>query len=87
MSTRTARSSTRVRHGTCGGGPFVLRGSPAWADASTLPLIVCPVAVSRIEGKSESYQLDLVLDVHTDVYPMDVRNKFALVRVFLPPHY
>jgi RNA polymerase Rpb8 len=33
-------------------------------------------AVSRIKAKGDLYEMDLLLDVNTDLYPMDVR-KFA----------
>eukprot|EP00741_Cyanophora_paradoxa_P003820 tig00000718_g3714.t1 len=34
--------------------------------------------VSRLECRSENYELDLVLDINTDVYPMEAGNKFSL---------
>lgn len=35
--------------------------------------------VSRIFGDSESYKMDLILDVATNVYPMKLSDKFRLV--------
>lgn len=32
-----------------------------------------PRAVSRIKAKGDLYEMDLLLDVNTDLYPMDVR--------------
>eukprot|EP00818_Percolomonas_sp_WS_P008075 CAMPEP_0117442966 /NCGR_PEP_ID=MMETSP0759-20121206/4439_1 /TAXON_ID=63605 /ORGANISM="Percolomonas cosmopolitus, Strain WS" /LENGTH=155 /DNA_ID=CAMNT_0005234901 /DNA_START=48 /DNA_END=515 /DNA_ORIENTATION=+ len=34
--------------------------------------------VSRIECKSENYEMDLVLDVNTDIYPIEVSDKLTL---------
>ena len=31
-------------------------------------------AVSRIKAKGDLYEMDLLLDVNTDLYPMDVRT-------------
>ena len=35
--------------------------------------------VSRIHGDSESYKMDLILDIATNIYPMKVSDKFRLV--------
>ena len=35
--------------------------------------------VSRIVAKSENYEMDLTLDIHSEMYPMEVHEKFALV--------
>lgn len=34
------------------------------------------LAVSRIKARSEVYEMDLLLDVNVDVYPLDVRHLF-----------
>lgn len=34
--------------------------------------------VSRIKAKGDLYEMDLLLDVNTDLYPMDVGEKFSL---------
>lgn len=39
--------------------------------------LLCPSAVSRIKAKSEVYEMDLLLDVNVDIYPLDVRQHCA----------
>mmetsp|Transcript_11299 Transcript_11299/g.15641 ORF Transcript_11299/g.15641 Transcript_11299/m.15641 type:complete len:144 (+) Transcript_11299:98-529(+) len=34
--------------------------------------------VSRISGISENYEMELILDVNTDIYPLDLGQKFSL---------
>mmetsp|Transcript_20320 Transcript_20320/g.61229 ORF Transcript_20320/g.61229 Transcript_20320/m.61229 type:complete len:157 (-) Transcript_20320:1919-2389(-) len=34
--------------------------------------------VSRIKAKSEVYEMDLLLDVNVDIYPLDTGEKFSL---------
>lgn len=35
-------------------------------------------AVSRIKGKGDLYEMDVLLDVNTDLYPMEVSTNFAV---------
>ncbi|ORX58555.1 RNA polymerase [Piromyces finnis] len=35
--------------------------------------------VSRIQGRSENYEMDLTLDVNTEIYPIEIGDKFALM--------
>jgi len=35
-------------------------------------------AVSRIKGKGDLYEMDVLLDVNTDLYPMEVSTSFAV---------
>jgi len=35
--------------------------------------------VSRIYCRSESYEMDLVLDINSEIYPLDFNTKFTLV--------
>eukprot|EP01102_Stenamoeba_stenopodia_P002855 TRINITY_DN12734_c0_g1_i1.p1 TRINITY_DN12734_c0_g1~~TRINITY_DN12734_c0_g1_i1.p1 ORF type:complete len:144 (-),score=34.75 TRINITY_DN12734_c0_g1_i1:64-495(-) len=35
--------------------------------------------VSRVEGSGENYEMELVLDVNTDIYPIEIGQKFTLV--------
>ena len=35
--------------------------------------IVLPVAVSRIRAHSDMYEMDLLLDINSDLYPVEVR--------------
>lgn len=34
--------------------------------------------VSRIECKSENYEMDMILDVNTDIYPIEVNDKLII---------
>ncbi|KAJ2783768.1 DNA-directed RNA polymerases I, II, and III subunit RPABC3 [Coemansia javaensis] len=34
--------------------------------------------VSRIDGRSQTYDMDLILDINTELYPVDVGDKFKL---------
>ena len=41
--------------------------------------------VSRLHCESESFKMDLILDINSWIYPMDLADKFRLVREsFLP---
>jgi len=35
--------------------------------------------VSRLHCESESFKMDLILDVNTQIYPVDLSNKFRMV--------
>ena len=35
--------------------------------------------VSRVFGKSENFQMDLTLDVNTQIYPLDKADRFTMV--------
>eukprot|EP01098_Paradermamoeba_levis_P014296 TRINITY_DN6773_c0_g1_i1.p1 TRINITY_DN6773_c0_g1~~TRINITY_DN6773_c0_g1_i1.p1 ORF type:complete len:163 (+),score=40.46 TRINITY_DN6773_c0_g1_i1:44-490(+) len=35
--------------------------------------------VSRLICKSENYEMDLTLDLNTEIYPVDINHKFTLV--------
>ncbi|ORY81094.1 RNA polymerase, partial [Neocallimastix californiae] len=35
--------------------------------------------VSRIQGRSENYEMDLTLDVNTEIYPIEIGEKYALM--------
>ncbi|KAJ1677386.1 DNA-directed RNA polymerases I, II, and III subunit RPABC3 [Spiromyces aspiralis] len=35
--------------------------------------------VSRISARSENYDMDLILDINTDLYPLNAEDKFSLV--------
>lgn len=35
--------------------------------------------VSRLHCESESYKMDMILDVNTQLYPVDLNDKFSLV--------
>eukprot|EP00794_Sanderia_malayensis_P010983 gene10983-12146_t len=35
--------------------------------------------VSRLHCESESYKMDMILDVNTQVYPVDLNDKFSVV--------
>ncbi|RUS22311.1 RNA polymerase Rpb8-domain-containing protein, partial [Endogone sp. FLAS-F59071] len=35
--------------------------------------------VSRLEARSENYEMDLVLDFNNEIYPLDINDKFSLV--------
>eukprot|EP00833_Pecoramyces_ruminatium_P017296 jgi/Orpsp1_1/1191328/evm.model.d7180000084991.1 len=35
--------------------------------------------VSRIQGRSENYEMDLTLDVNTEIYPIEIGDKYALM--------
>lgn len=35
--------------------------------------------VSRVQGRSENYEMDLTLDVNTEIYPMEIGEKYALM--------
>eukprot|EP01117_Protostelium_nocturnum_P017077 TRINITY_DN6886_c0_g1_i1.p1 TRINITY_DN6886_c0_g1~~TRINITY_DN6886_c0_g1_i1.p1 ORF type:complete len:146 (+),score=47.24 TRINITY_DN6886_c0_g1_i1:72-509(+) len=35
--------------------------------------------VSRVTGTSENYEMELVLDINVDIYPVEVSTKFSLV--------
>ena len=36
--------------------------------------------VSRLHCESESFKMDLILDINSWIYPMDLADKFRLVR-------
>jgi hypothetical protein len=38
----------------------------------------CVCVVSRIKARSDLFEMDLVLDVNVDVYPLEVGDKFSL---------
>eukprot|EP00033_Pygsuia_biforma_P001071 GCRY01001218.1.p1 GENE.GCRY01001218.1~~GCRY01001218.1.p1 ORF type:complete len:145 (-),score=9.71 GCRY01001218.1:328-762(-) len=33
--------------------------------------------VSRVIGRTENYEMDLILDINTDIYPVDIADKFS----------
>ena len=35
--------------------------------------------VSRLHCESESYKMDMILDINTQVYPVDLNDKFSVV--------
>jgi len=35
--------------------------------------------VSRIQGRGENYEMDLTLDVNTEIYPIEIGDKYALM--------
>lgn len=43
------------------------------------PRLFC--AVSRIVARSENYEMDIVLDVNSELYPLEVNQKVLLVLV------
>ena len=40
--------------------------------------MLCTATVSRIEARSEQYDMELTLDINCEIYPMVVGEKFAL---------
>ncbi|PRP87564.1 hypothetical protein PROFUN_04591 [Planoprotostelium fungivorum] len=38
--------------------------------------------VSRVTGTSENYEMELILDVNTSIYPVEVSNKFAVALTY-----
>ena len=40
---------------------------------------VCFVLVSRLHCESESFKMDLILDVNTQIYPVELGEKFRMV--------
>lgn len=40
--------------------------------------VPCGFAVSRIIGRSDLYEMDLILDVNTNVFPVEVGQKLQL---------
>ena len=45
---------------------------------------VCCVSVSRLHCESESFKMDLILDVNTQIYPMDLGGCFSTLHLPLP---
>ena len=41
-------------------------------------IILCN-SVSRLHCESESYKMDMILDVNTQIYPVDLNDKFSVV--------
>ena len=35
--------------------------------------------VSRVDGKSEIYEIEMQLDINTDIYPVNVKKDYMLV--------
>ena len=42
--------------------------------------------VSRLHCESESFKMDLILDINSWIYPMDLADKFRLVTEFFCKH-
>lgn len=59
-----------------------------WNDAVSISLVVCCseliqfiifAAVSRLHCESESFKMDLILDVNIQIYPVDLGKKSSQV--------
>jgi len=56
---------------------------PAALHVSNTWLVLLLVVVSRLHCESESFKMDLILDVNTQIYPVDLGTTFSHIGVRL----
>ena len=54
-------------------------GGRLWDDVFHLPSVFILLVVSRLFCESESFKMDLILDVNVQLYPVSLGDKFRLV--------